>query len=115
MTTPSFTINRKRSIVVPEAEYRQLRNRRSGTRAEEEWGLPPLPPKLADGNYPALEYARASIARDLIRARRRKGLSQSALARRAGVRVETLNRVERAKITASDKIIQKLASVLDLE
>lgn len=62
------------------------------TIAAEEWGLPPLPAKLPSGNYPAVEYARALAARELILSRRRIGLAQSELARRAGVRVETLNR-----------------------
>jgi len=58
-------------------------------------------------------HARCGLcARDLIRSRRRLGLSQSELARRAGVRVGTLNRIERAKITASQKVMEKLDAVL---
>ena len=88
-------------------EHRQLRLKREG-----ECGLPPLPEKLPGGNYPAVEYARAVSARDLIQTRRRYGLSQRELARRAGVRVETLNRIERAKVTAAPAVIQKLDAVL---
>jgi transcriptional regulator with XRE-family HTH domain len=83
-----------------------------GGSAEDEWGMPPLPAKLRGGNYPAVEYARAVTARDLIRSRRRLGLSQTELARRAGVRVETLNRIERAKMTASVRVMEKLDAVL---
>jgi transcriptional regulator with XRE-family HTH domain len=67
---------------------------------------------LPDGNYPAPEYARAIAARDIITARRRLGLSQSELARRAGIAVETLNRVERASATPSVATMQKLDRVL---
>jgi hypothetical protein len=120
MSTPTFTLNGKRFVVLPEFEYRRLRqssaksagSRRAGGNASEEWGLPPLPAKLPNGNYPAVEYARAVIARDLIRSRRAMGLSQSELARRAGVRVETLNRIERARMTASPAAMEKLDAVL---
>jgi DNA-binding XRE family transcriptional regulator len=77
------------------------------------WGLPPLPAKLPNGNYPALAYARAATARDLIRSRRAMGLSQAVLAKKAGVRVETLNRIERAKMNASPKVMEKLDAVLN--
>lgn len=72
---------------------------------------PPMPDKLPDGNYPAVEYARAVMARDIIRTRRALGLSQTELARKAGVRVEVLNRIERAKVNASPGAIEKLESV----
>lgn len=115
MGAPTFTMNGKRFVVLPETEYRRLREpHRIGSRGgDEEWGLPPLPSKLPSGNYPAVAYARALIARDLIRSRRRLGLSQTDLARKAGVRVETLNRIERAKITASPKVMEKLDAVLE--
>ena len=53
------------------------------------------------------------MARDLIRSRRRIGLSQAELANRAGVRVETLNRIERAKISAYPAVMDKLDAVLN--
>ena len=119
MSAPTFTMNGKRFVVLPEMEYRRLRRSsgkspsgRTGGSAAEEWGLPPLPPKLPNGNYPAVEYARALAARDLIRARREIGVSQRELARRAGVRVETLNRIERAKMTASPAVMEKLDAAL---
>jgi DNA-binding XRE family transcriptional regulator len=112
MSAATFTMDGKRFVVLPEIEYRRLRERSPGKGAAEEWGLPPLPGKLPSGNYPAVEYARALMARDLIRSRRRLGLTQSELARRAGVRVESLNRIERAKMTATPKLMEKLDAVL---
>ena len=47
----------------------------------DEWE-PLLPEPDADGNYPALEYSRVSLARKIIRDRRRLGLTQADLARR---------------------------------
>lgn len=71
-------------------------------------GLPPLPKPLANGNYDAVAFARASLARKLIMERRSAGLTQAELARRAGVRVETLNRIEKLKLTPSVATVDKL-------
>jgi transcriptional regulator with XRE-family HTH domain len=74
--------------------------------------LPPLPQPDAQGNYPAVEYARASLARKIIRDRVAVGLSQRQLAMRAGVRVETLCRIETGKHIPSVPTIDKLDRVL---
>lgn len=74
--------------------------------------MPALPEPDADGNYPAVDYARASIARDVVRERAELGLSQRDLARLAGVRVETLCRIETGKHTASTATLAKLDRAL---
>ena len=96
------------AVILPENEYERLR----GGRTTEESDLLPLPRPLANGNYPAIEYARAVTARDIITARHRLRLPQAELARRSGVRVETLNRIERAKLTPSVATMQKLDRAL---
>jgi ribosome-binding protein aMBF1 (putative translation factor) len=70
--------------------------------------LPSLPGKLPNGNYDAIAYARASLARKIIRDRQAAGLSQAELARRAGIRVETLNRIEKLKLTPSVATVGKI-------
>lgn len=74
--------------------------------------LPPLPAPDEQGNYPAVEYARASIARSIIRDRVKAGLSQRERAKRAGVRVETLCRIETGKHTPSVATIRKIDRAL---
>ena len=74
--------------------------------------LPPLPKPDAQGNYPAVEYARAGLARKLIRDRVAAGLSQRELATLAGVRVETLCRIETGKHTPSIPTVDKLDRAL---
>ena len=76
--------------------------------------ITPLPKPDAKGNYPALDYLRASIARDIIRDRLALGLTQKELARRAGVRVETLCRIETGKNTASVATVDKIDRALKL-
>lgn len=72
--------------------------------------LPPLP--TPDADVPAVEYARASLARKIIRARSEVGLTQQELADAAGVRVETVCRIETGKHTASVPTIQRIDRAL---
>ena len=74
--------------------------------------LLPLPEPDADGNYLAIEYARASLARKLILRREALGWSQAELARRAGIRVETLCRIETGMVTPSLASVDKLDRAL---
>ena len=76
-------------------------------------GAPPLPPPDTSGNFPAVPYARASLARKIIRRRRAVGLSQAELARRAGIRPETLNRLEKGNSTPSVATVEKLVAALE--
>ena len=99
------TINGKPMVVLPEEEYTRLKQK------ADEWE-PLLPEPLPDGNYPALEYMRASLARDILRARRKLGLSQAELARRAGIRAETLNRIEQGRNKPSVPTIAKIDRAL---
>jgi len=89
--------NGKRFVLVPFDDYQRL------TAA-----LPPLPPAAADGSRDAIEFARASIARRLILERRGAGLSQERLAKMAGVRQETISRIESGKHTATIRVMDKI-------
>jgi DNA-binding XRE family transcriptional regulator len=76
-------------------------------------GEPPAYPEGdAKGNVPAKEYLRVSIARDIIRDRVAVGLSQKELAEPAGIRVETLCRIESGKHTPSVTTIEKIDRAL---
>ncbi|MBI1903082.1 MAG: helix-turn-helix transcriptional regulator [Planctomycetia bacterium] len=74
---------------------------------------PSLPKPDKNARYPALEYARVSLARDLIRARKSVGLSQQKLADLAGVRQETLSRIETGKHTATPRTVDKIMGVIE--
>jgi DNA-binding XRE family transcriptional regulator len=67
-------------VVIPRAEYEGRR--------------PKLPPKDARGERPAKLAVQAVIARSLIRRRTEAGLDQKRLAALAGVRAETISRIE---------------------
>ena len=56
---------------------------------------------------------RAIMGRDLIRSRRALGWSRAELARRAGIRAETLNRIEQAKRSPSLSTFDKVHRALE--
>jgi len=108
LTVRFLKLDGKRWAILPERDFNRLAARAA------EGGWPELPTPDAQGNYPAVEYARASLARKIIKTRRIAGLSQVELARRAGIRPETLNRIEKGKTTPDVATIAKIERVLEV-
>lgn len=61
----------------------------------------------------SLDMDRTSLAAKLIRRRQAAGLSQAELARRAGIRPETLNRIERGRTTPDFATVRKLVIAMN--
>ncbi len=74
--------------------------------------LPPLPPADERGHYPAIETARVIIARQVIRGRKAAGWTQAELAARAGVRQETISRIETGKHSPGLRTMAKIDRAL---
>jgi DNA-binding XRE family transcriptional regulator len=108
MTVQTLKLAGKRFVLLEERDFHRL-ERRAGMKDERE--LPSLPEPLPDGNYPA-EVLRVTLARRLIGDRRAVGLTQADLARRAGIAAETLNRIEKAKLTPTMATLQKIDRAL---
>ncbi len=100
-----MTMNGKRVVVLEVGEFERLLQR------ADEWE-PGMPPLDREGLYPAREAMAVIQARDIIRARRKLGLGQAELARLAGIRVETLNRIENAKNKPNVATIEKIDRAL---
>jgi DNA-binding XRE family transcriptional regulator len=83
----------ERFVILPETIYKQLTG-----------GLQPRMSSLS----PAVAAMRAVIGRDIVKDRETVGWSQAELARRAGIRVETLNRIETGKRSPSVLTMQKI-------
>ncbi len=73
---------------------------------------PPLPKPDEEGNVPALEYVRTSIARDIIRERKALGLTQEQLAKLSGVRQETICRLEMGLHSPTVRTVEKIDRAL---
>lgn len=72
-----------------------------------------VPKPLPDGNYAAAEARRIGLGRRLIPDRRAVGLTQVELARRAGIATESLNRIEKGKLTPTMGTLQKIDRALE--
>ena len=95
-------IDNEKFVLVPAAEYRRLTA-----------GLPPeLPEADKEGNRPALAFMEATIARSIVRDRKKVGLSQRELADAAGISVEVLNRAERGVVVPSVRTLTKIENAL---
>jgi DNA-binding XRE family transcriptional regulator len=104
-------VNGRQFVMVPVREYRRLEQLAERGRHSES-DLPPVPEPDAHGNYPAADYISASIARDIVLERRALGLTQEALARLAGVRQETLSRLESGKHSPTVRTVEKIDRAL---
>jgi DNA-binding XRE family transcriptional regulator len=100
-----LTIAGKRVVILDETAFTDLLHK------ADLWE-PDLPEPDANGNYPALETAAVIQARDILRSRRKLGLSQVELAHRAGIRPETLNRIEQGRNKPSVPTITKIDRAL---
>jgi len=110
MVAGTIQVAGKRFVIVPEGEYDKLRQAASIPGDVE---MPEFPPRLPNGNYPAIQAVRVSLARKLIKRRWAVRLTQAELARRAGVRAETINRIEKAKVSADTATVTKIVRVLE--
>jgi ribosome-binding protein aMBF1 (putative translation factor) len=74
--------------------------------------VPELPTPNSDGNYPATETLRALLAQQIVRGREALGWTQAELAARAGVRQETISRLETGKHAPNVRTVDKIDRAL---
>ena len=109
--TQILEIAGKQFVVIERKEFERLTGHPIKTGAP----LPPLPAPDADGNYPAIAYGRTLLARRIVAARNRAGWSQAELARRAGVRKETIHRIEAGKNNPDESTYNKIEKAFKAE
>jgi DNA-binding XRE family transcriptional regulator len=98
-TRPVVEIMGTRFVLIPEDELAAIEG-------------PSLPPIAEDGTCEALPFLRASIARDIVRERRELGLTQTELAKLAGIRQETLSRLESGKHKPNVRTVERIEAAL---
>ncbi|MFN8093864.1 MAG: helix-turn-helix transcriptional regulator [Vicinamibacteria bacterium] len=96
---PTIELDGRRYVVLRETEYERLL-----ASARE--------PADSGGGWAAWEQDAARLAERLAERRRDAGLTQTALARAAGLRVETLNRIERGHQSPDFATVRKLVAAL---
>jgi DNA-binding XRE family transcriptional regulator len=107
MKVRNVTLDGQRYVMVAHKDWekilRQSRNSPAGPHKQ--------PPPLADGSY-SIEHVRISLANKMISRRIAAGLTQGQLARLAGVRVETISRMENALHMPNARTFDKLDRAL---
>ena len=104
MAMPSVHVDRNDRVVLSRRDFDELMER-AGV-------LPALPRAARDGSRPAIAAAEAHIARAVVCRRIAAGLTQQELARRAGVRYETISRLEGAKHVPRQETILRIDQAL---
>jgi DNA-binding XRE family transcriptional regulator len=74
--------------------------------------FPPMPPLDDQGYYPAQEAIRVGLARTIVARRKAAGWTQEQLARAAGVRQETVSRLETGKHAPNIRTVDKIELAL---
>ena len=90
----SVRIGEKDFVLVPAEEYRRLQRLAGG------------------GRLDAVRFANESIGRDLARLRREASLSQTEVASRAGIRAETLSRLENGQANPTVATVRRILRAL---
>ena len=107
------TAKGQRFVMVPVSEWRRLQRLTAKAEIPQDTStLPALPKADANGRFPALTYIQVSIARDILRERTALGLTQEQLAKLAGVREETLSRLESGKHSPTVRTVEKIERAL---
>jgi DNA-binding XRE family transcriptional regulator len=94
-----------RYVILKESLFERLCQRAGVARPE--------PKESAANLAPGFDIDRTSLAEKIRVRRRAAGLSQAELARRAGVRTETLNRIERGHTEPDFATIRKLVTAMN--
>lgn len=104
MTIQTINVGDKQLVVLTREAFDEL--------MEKAGVLPSFPQPDKRGDYPAAETLNISVARSIISRRIRAGLTQKELAKRAGVRLETVCRVEGGKQKPSRETVLRLDKAL---
>lgn len=104
MTLKTISIANDELVVLSRKDFDRL--------LEKAGMLPARPRPDARGNVSARAAIDISIARELVSDRIRRGWTQTELARRSGVRLETISRIESGKHIPRQETLMKLDRAL---
>lgn len=104
MTIQTLKIDDKELVIIDKRAFDEL--------MEKAGVMPPLPPADQKGRRPAVDTCTALIARKIVTHRIKAGLTQKELSRRAGIRLETVCRIEGGKQKPNRETILRIESAL---
>src|ERR1035437_10199663 len=104
MTLQTISIANDELVVISRKDFNHL--------MEKAGMLPAFPRADAHGNIDARTAIDVSLARDLVNDRIRRGWTQTELARRSGIRLETISRIESGKHAPRQETLLKLDRAL---
>jgi ribosome-binding protein aMBF1 (putative translation factor) len=111
MVAQNLNLGGRKYVILEREAYNQLIGRR-GSRVSPPAQVPTIPKPDSKGLRPARETLRAILARDIIKDRVALGWSQRELARRAGIRPETLCRIESGQHTPTVATVERIDRAL---
>ena len=94
MNVQTLTIGKQRVVVLPESEYKRLLSDAERVKRD------------------ALDFANEAIGHDLRSKRDKVKMSQEQVAMKAGIRVETLSRIESGKANPTVSTVKKILKAL---
>jgi DNA-binding XRE family transcriptional regulator len=107
MTPKKITMDGMEYVLVPRKDWEKIVHRLPGTKTERL----PIPPAYPDGTY-GIEHVRLSLANKISARRKSAGLTQAQLARMAGIRVETISRLENGQHMPGVQTFEKIERAL---
>ena len=107
MTVRKVTIDGREYVMIPRRQWEAIARHPGASRDV----LHKAPSPSADGSY-TLNDVRISLANKIISRRKAAGLTQARLAKLAGVRVETISRMENALHMPSVRTFDKIELAL---
>ncbi len=104
MTIQTIKIDDKELVLIDKRAFEEL--------MEKAGVMPPLPPVDEKGRRPAVDTCTALIARKIVTQRIKAGLTQKEMSRRAGIRLETVCRIEGGKQKPNRETLLRIETAL---
>jgi ribosome-binding protein aMBF1 (putative translation factor) len=111
MVARTLELGGREYIILERKDYERLARRR-GTVTPIPDKMPTIPKPDSKGLRPARQTLQAILARDIIKDRVALGWSQRELARQAGIRPETLCRIESGQTTPTVATVERIDRAL---
>jgi DNA-binding XRE family transcriptional regulator len=105
MTLHDIVMDGRKYVMIPRDEWDRLAKHLPDP------DLLPLPSSSADGSF-SVDHVRVSLCNKVIRQRKNARLTQAQLAKRAGIRIETISRLESGKHIPSVRTMEKIEAAI---